>query len=305
MKTTDIVVLTDPRYVNPNSKEGYIQNLLQEDQLVMEALKALNYKVKRLSWDDPNFDWNSTQFILFRTTWDYFDRFDEFSDWINLVSQQTQLLNSEAIIRWNIDKHYLLDLQKKGVNICETVFIEKGASKSLAQLAEEHHYSEFVLKPCISGAARETYRITSKTVGDYEEKYRQLIENEALMLQPFQHNIVSKGEVSYMVMNGKFTHAILKIAKPGDFRVQDDFGGTVQLYEPSQEEIDFAELTVKCCPEPPIYARVDAFIDNNGNLALAELELIEPELWFRFHPKAADELAYGIQQRITTHEKST
>ncbi|MAD98158.1 MAG: hypothetical protein CMB99_12605 [Flavobacteriaceae bacterium] len=303
MKTTDIVVLTDSRYVQPDSKEDYIQNLLKEDQLVVDALEALDYKVKRLAWDDPNFDWNSTQFILFRTTWDYFDRFDEFSNWLNRVSRQTQLLNSEAIIRWNIDKHYLLDLQEKGVNICETVFIEQGTSKSLSALAEEHNYSEFVLKPCISGAARETYRITSEMVGDYEEKYRQLITQEAMMLQPFQHNIVTKGEVSYMVMNGKFTHAILKIAKTGDFRVQDDFGGTVQWYEPSQEEIDFAEFTVSCCEASPIYARVDAFIDNSGNLALAELELIEPELWFRFHPKAAEELAYGIQQRIHTHEK--
>ena len=29
------------------------------------------------------------------------------------------------------------------------------------------------------------------------------------------------------MINGQFTHAVLKKAKPGDFRVQDDFGGTV------------------------------------------------------------------------------
>ena len=42
------------------------------------------------------------------------------------------------------------------------------------------------------------------------------------------------------------------------------------------------------------FARVDLVWDNNGELALSELELIEPELWFRFNAEAADELAEGI-----------
>jgi hypothetical protein len=48
----------------------------------------------------------------------------------------------------------------------------------------------------------------------------------------------------------------------------------------------------------PLYARVDVFLDNQNKLALAELELIAPELWFRYRPDAANELAQGIQQLI-------
>jgi hypothetical protein len=298
MKTYDVVILTDSRYTNPTVITAYIQNILDEDGIVKKALEQLGLRVLRLSWDDPNFDWSTTKSILFRTTWDYFDRFDEFSQWLNRVSQQTQLLNSEAIIRWNLDKHYLIDLAKKGVNICQTIFIEKGETKSLKELAIANNLTDFVIKPCVSGAARETYHIKIEDVDNHEANFEKLIRQEAMMLQPFQHSVPVKGEVSYMVMNGKFTHAILKKAKPGDFRVQDDFGGTVHDYTPSLEEIKFAEFTASCFPEPPIYARVDAFTDNNGNLALAELELIEPELWFRYNPAAADELAKGIQQRI-------
>ena len=119
-----------------------------------------------------------------------------------------------------------------------------------------------------------------------------------MILQPFQHNIVVKGEISLIVINGKFTHAVLKIAKKGDFRVQDDFGGSVHNYTPTLLEINFAEKAVEACDELPIYARVDVFTDNNNNLALAELELIEPELWFRNNPRAADELAKGVLQLI-------
>ena len=102
-----------------------------------------------------------------------------------------------------------------------------------------------------------------------------------------------------MVFNGKFTHAILKKAKAGDFRVQDDFGGSVSDYSPTNEEITFAENTVKACPELPIYARVDIFTDNNTKIALSELELIEPELWFRHHPEAATVLAEAIKLKLT------
>ena len=90
-----------------------------------------------------------------------------------------------------------------------------------------NNLTDFVIKPCVSGAARETYHIKIEDVDNHEANFKKLIRQEAMMLQPFQYSVPVKGEVSYMVMNGKFTHAILKKAKPGDFRVQDDFGGTV------------------------------------------------------------------------------
>ncbi len=303
MKIYDVVILTDKKHANPIKIDEYTQNVLTEDNYVKSALEKLNLKVGRFSWDDPSFDWSTTKYILFRTTWDYFDRYSEFSAWLNKVSKQTILLNSEAIIRWNIDKHYLLDLQKNGVHVCESYFIEAKETKSLQDLGKQHQLTEFVLKPCISGGGRHTYKINQNNILEHEEIFSKLTTEEAMIIQPFQYNIVDKGEISLMVMNGKFTHAVLKIAKKGDFRVQDDFGGTVHDYSPSQFEIDFAENAVKACKELPIYARVDVFTDNNNKLAIAELELIEPELWFRNHPEAADELAKGIQQLINKNEK--
>ena len=297
-KFTDIVVLTDNRYVNPIEINDYNKTVLLEDQLVVDALKNEGLKVKRLSWDDANFDWSTTHYILFRSTWDYFDRFPEFSKWLNTVSKQTKLLNSEAIIRWNIDKHYLLDLKKAGVHIAETQFIEKGSQTSLEELHTKFNWSQTVLKPCISGAARHTYKLNSENIHEHETVFKELIANEAFMLQPFQHKIVSEGEISMMVFNGKFTHAILKKAKAGDFRVQDDFGGSVHDYNPTKEEIEFAENTIKVCFEMPIYARVDIFTDNNNKIALAELELIEPELWFRHNHDSATILAKAIKQKF-------
>jgi hypothetical protein len=73
--------------------------------------------------------------------------------------------------------------------------------------------------------------------------------------------------------------------------VQDDFGGTVQPYQPTAEEIAFAEKVFAVCDPMPLYGRVDFVTDNEGQLAVVELEIIEPELWFRHHPPAAEVLA--------------
>lgn len=295
----DVVILTDSRYLNDSKIDDYKHNVYYEDRLVYHALEQVGLKTLRLAWDDMFFDWSTTKAVLFRTTWDYFDRFPEFSEWLERISKLTMLLNSEAIIRWNIDKHYLLDLQNKGIHIAESHFIEQGAKVSLAQLHDILDWNETVLKPCVSGAARHTYKLNLDNLAAHETQFQDLIANEAMMLQPFQYNIVSKGEISMMVFNGVFTHAILKKAKAGDFRVQDDFGGSIEDYTPSEEEINFAEFAVKACPELPIYARVDIFEDNDGNIALSELELIEPELWFRHHKEAALSLAKGVKQKLS------
>ena len=298
MHRYDCVILTDQRYLNDSKTDAYKHNVYVEDRLVYHALEELGLKTLRLAWDDMFFDWSSTKSVLFRTTWDYFDRFDEFSEWLEIVSKQTTLLNSEALIRWNIDKHYLLDLQNKGIHIAESHFIEQGAKVTLEQLHDILNWKETVLKPCISGAARHTYRLDVENFQKHESIFQKLIAKEAMMLQPFQYQIVNKGEVSMMVFNGNFSHAILKKAKAGDFRVQDDFGGSIQDYTPSENEIIFAEAAVNACNELPIYARVDIFEDNEGRIALSELELIEPELWFRSHPEAAKLLARAIKEKM-------
>lgn len=293
----DVTVLTDSRYLD-DSQDPYKHNVYYEDKLLVDSLKNLGLKVARKAWDDPKFEWSSSRILLFRTTWDYFDRFGEFSEWLSKVSTICTLLNSKDLIHWNIDKHYLKDLDKNGVRIPPTEFIEPNTEITLRALHSRLKWNETVLKPCISGAARHTYKLNHNNIEDHEAIFQDLIKSEAIMLQPFQTRIVSEGEISMMVINGKFTHAILKRAKPGDFRVQDDFGGSVHDYKPSQNEIVFAENAVKACPELPLYARVDMFTDNDGELAVSELELIEPELWFRNFPQAAKQLANAINLKL-------
>ena len=300
MKEFDITILTDNRYVSPIHIDQYIQNVLDEDRLVQEALMRKGLKVHRTNWDNPNFDWGSTAYIIFRSTWDYFERFAEFDIWLNKVSEQTKLINPGNLIRWSLDKHYLKDLEQKNISIPPTIFIEPKDNRTLKSVFDESGWNEAIVKPAISGAARHTYRLSAENISNYEEIYYKLIQEEAMLLQEFQNNVISKGEVSFVVFGGKFSHAILKKAKPGDFRVQDDFGGTLHDYNPSKEEIEFAEKTAMSCSPVPIYARVDAIWDNENKLCISELELIEPELWFRKNNESSNKMAEAILKHIGT-----
>lgn len=289
MKTFDFVILTDDTFVQ--APTAATQTCWQEDHILTEALEHKGFKVGRKSWSDQGFDWDQTEAAIFRTTWDYFDRFDEWKTWLQHVSGKTQLINPTALVYWNMDKHYLRDLQAKGVNIPETRYIEIGEKTDLLQLHQETGWHETILKPCIAGSSRHTYRLNPENLEQHEDRFQKLIEVEAMMLQPFQHNILTQGEISLIVIGGTYTHAVMKKAKAGDFRVQDNFGGTVSLYEPTTEEMAFAEQAVAACDSLPAYARVDIICDNHGSLALVEIELIEPELWFRLKPEAAEALA--------------
>lgn len=290
----DVLVLTESRYVQPTETDPYIENVLLEDQLVVDALRAEGLKVERVDWADPEVDWEQTRCVLFRTTWDYFDQFDLFQQWMNQLPASVKMINPESIIRWNIDKHYLKDLENQGINIPPTLIMEQGDPRALSELLAETGWEEVILKPCISGGAKNTFRLNHSTAADHEGKYRSLIAQEAFMLQPLQHNVLKEGELSLMVFGGIYTHAVQKIAKSGDFRVQDDWGGTVHSYEASDQEIRFAIEAAQAIDPLPAYARVDVIRDNHGHLAIMELELIEPELWFRIHPDAARVLAQTI-----------
>lgn len=294
MSHRDIVLVTEDRYVNPQHTNDYIDNILRDDALLIDAFAQHGLSAERISWSDPAFDWSSPTCIIFRTMWDYFNRFAAFTQWLNHIADKTMCINAIETVRWNMDKHYLADLQQAGVPIVETQFIEKGSSLTLENILG--NVNRGIIKPAVSGAARHTYVVEADTIKQIQPIFSELIAQEAMLFQPFQEAILSFGEVSCMLMGGQFTHAVLKRAKSGDFRVQDDFGGTVHPYTPTPEEIAFAELAIASCPTLPAYARVDFTRDIHGSPLLMELELIEPELWFRKHPDAASKLAQFISQ---------
>ena len=297
----DVVILTDSRYENPKNKNWYINQVLEEDQLLIDEIKKTGLSVCKKDWNSKEFNWSNSRIAIFRSTWDYFDRFDEFFLWKEKIKNKLFFVNSSKLIDWNIDKIYLKDLKLKGINIPKSIFIKKNKLTTVKELFEKTNFKIAVLKPNISGAARHTYKIKKIEESSYEDIFKKLIITENMIFQEFIHDIEKNGEISLVLIAGKYTHAVRKKARKGDFRVQDDHGGTVEKYNALKEEVLFAEHCITLCPEKPVYARVDIIYDNKGRICLNELELIEPELWFRNFPKAAMLLAQEIKRLDTIY----
>ena len=120
----EIWLLTEQQYasLSPDQKDlqPYMQHVLVEDDAVLKALESRGVLVQKVDWADAQLDWGRPDALLFRTTWDYFERWPEFSRWLEAASLQSTLLNDAKIVRWNIDKKYLLDLESRGLRIVPT-----------------------------------------------------------------------------------------------------------------------------------------------------------------------------------------
>ena len=294
-----IVILTEDRYEDPCEKNWYSQNIILEDSLLQKALVNLGFIVYRSSWSSKTFNWESVDFAIFRSTWDYFERLDEFLNWVRFYSKNIKFINDIDLVLWNLDKKYLQSFPKK--NIVPSLFLKLNENTSLETIFKQTNWKEIVIKPSISASAWNTHRISKNKSKDFNLIFNKLKKEHRMIVQEFQSNVLSIGEVSIMVFGGVFPHAVLKKAKENDYRVQDDFGGSVSVYKPSKAEIEFAEKIINLCPKKPIYARVDILFDKYKNPILSELEVIEPELWFRMNIGSAKLLAEKILGLIKTH----
>lgn len=293
----DVILVCQEENIRPKELDEYHRNIQQEQQILLTALEDEGLKADRAGWDS-DFDWSSTKVALIRETWDYYLRIDEFTEWLHQVKDQTQLVNPFQTLSWNLDKFYLQDLHEKGINIPETLFLDKGDDHTLRDLQATTGWNEMIIKPAIAGAARDTFRISMESIDEHEEIFQKLVKKEKMLFQCFQPDIIENGERTLVLIDGEYTHSVLKRAKAGDFRVQDDHGGTVHQYTPTKEEIAFAQHALSKVSPVPFYGRVDIVTDVDGQLALQELELIEPELWFRECPDASVKLAKKIADYI-------
>src|SRR5947209_7517801 len=142
MPQLDVVLLTEARYEAPENPDRYSRNILTEDGLVAAALERVGLSSARVDWARPDFDWSGTRAALFRSTWDYFFRLAEFLEWFERVRRRTRLINAAELVRWNLDKHYLLDLHERGVGIVPTRIREAGDAVSLPRWLAESGWRE-------------------------------------------------------------------------------------------------------------------------------------------------------------------
>ncbi|MEI6770828.1 MAG: hypothetical protein WCL90_04670, partial [Planctomycetota bacterium] len=192
----DVALLTDHRYEAMVALPGdwYLGNILEDDGLLQKELERQGISSVRVDWARKDMDWSQYKCVVFRTTWDYFDRFEEFSQWLDDVSKQTKLCNPYSMIKWNMDKHYLKDLESKGIPVTPSRFVEKGSTVNIEDEILKSGWHELVIKPCVSGAARHTYRVNKLNAKAIETVVNKLLKYESFVYQPFLESVLTQGE---------------------------------------------------------------------------------------------------------------
>ena len=270
--------------------------LTHDDQALLQPLADRGIDAEPAVWSDPAYDWASCDMVVIRSCWDYHLRINEFLSWIkSLEMRNVPVWNRPATIRWNADKSYLRELEAKGISIVPTLWYEPGPAISLAEELRKACWEQAVIKPRISATAHRTKLIKADHAKEAQSLFDDLRSSPGVMVQKFMDAIVSQGEWSLMFFAGEFSHAVLKTPKSGDFRVQHDFGGKERIAQPPAFVLQAATEAVNSVGET-LYARVDGVVDGT-NFCLMELELIEPALFLRESPCAAEKLADVIASR--------
>lgn len=264
-----------------------------EPPQLAETLRARGHEAEVVVWHSAA-AWDSYDLVLIRSTWDYFDRLEEFLAWVDRVDSVTRIVNPPSVIRWNSHKGYLAGLGAAGVPVLLSLALARGAARPVDQLAATG-WGEVVIKPAVDGGARLALKAAADSPEASEHLIR-LVEVGDVIVQPFAPSVF-QGETSLFFFAGDFSHAVRKVPKDGDYRVQALHGGSEELHEPTRGELEVARAAMALAPDELAYARAD-FIDVDGQPTLMELELIEPDLFLRMAPGSHDRFADMVEQYL-------
>jgi hypothetical protein len=118
------------------------------------------------------------------------------------------------------------------------------------------------------------------------------------MIQPFIPAIATEGELSFLFVDGEFSHALVKRNATGDYRIQEAYGGRSMRIDPTKQDQAQARAVLDVLDAPPLYARVDMVRGSDGKLLLMELEVIEPFLFPQDGPHIGAMLGKALQKRL-------
>lgn len=276
--------------------------LTRDDRVLQAALTAAGYEPVVRLWDAPEEPWSGYRAIIIRSCWDYHQRIAEFQAWLDRLERaKVPVFNPVPVLRWNASKTYLRDLSARNVAVVPTSWVSQGSGTALRTIRDKHGWSRMVVKPVVSASAFHTWRTGPEIAEQDESAFRRMVAERDLMVQPFQPEIQTAGELSFMFFGGRFSHAVRKRPRPGDFRVQAEFGGTVEPVAVDESLVAQAAAAIQCAPAPTLYARVDG-CETGSHLRVMELELIEPWLFFLEEAGAATRLVDVLDAALEVRE---
>jgi hypothetical protein len=192
------------------------------------VLRRAGLVVEHRAWVEPG-DFASFDLVLPLLTWGYCRAAGAWraavGDW---ASRGFRVLNPPAVLRWNVDKAYLGRLAALGAPVVPTRYVDRVTDAALRDAAAAFGTQALIAKPQVSASAWQTIRWSPGAPLDGGP-------DGPALIQPFLPAILSEGEISLIYLAGRFSHAIRKRPRPGDFRVQPEHDGIITPHAPASD----------------------------------------------------------------------
>jgi glutathione synthase/RimK-type ligase-like ATP-grasp enzyme len=267
-----------------------LRNLVADDLVLAAALERRGTKVVPVVWSETQPENIACDMAVIRSPWDYHLRPADFLGWLEEINRRAKVVNTLELVRWNADKRYLKEIEAAEFALPKTHLLERGLQVDLRSFMKGGGLSAVVIKPAISASAFETHRLDAAQATEFSPKLNSLLGDRAMLVQEFVPEIQTSGEWSLIFAGNEFTHAVNKLPRAGDFRVQEEHGGLHQRATPPETAIKMAQAILQKFAPQAVYCRADMVMRSSGPV-LMELELIEPLLHFAQAPEAAEKMA--------------
>jgi hypothetical protein len=118
--------------------------LSASDRLYAEALEQLGVSTVAAPWNGPPEPFAGADLVVLRSCWDYHHDLDGFRAWLDALEHAgTRVLNAPSLVRWNLNKRYLLDLARWGVRVPQTEVVPADPA-SIADILARHGWKQAV-----------------------------------------------------------------------------------------------------------------------------------------------------------------
>ena len=265
-----------------------------DDEHAIGPLAELGWRVSTVSWRQDEIPWDAFDAVVIRSTWDYWNDVPAFLGALEQINRQTRLANPLDIVRWNLQKTYLADLEKRRVGIVPTIWPSRVQPESFAAWSEQLQSDELVIKPVVGANGDRAFRVSAGDQPRRRQEVSRCFENRRALVQRFMPHILDEGEYSLFYFNGEFSHAILKVPAESEFRSQEERGAEVHSVTPEKRLLRRGHEALGAIAATPLYARIDFVRDEAGDFVIMELELIEPSMYLRTDPSAPMRFARAI-----------
>lgn len=273
------------------------------------ALRSAGHEVVLAAWSDAAVDWAAFDLAVIRCPWDYMDRHAEFAEWLERVETATTLWNPPALIRWNLDKNYLLELEALGVPIVPTLVASTiaGVGEAIGAVSDAG-FSDVVVKPTVSAGSKDTGLFSTGDAKALELAARIIGLGKEVIVQPAIPGVQEVGETALMFFDGELSHSFSKgplLAHGGGLLHGGEYVEELALTAATVDEIDVAHRVMaairKIAPglagAAPLYGRIDLVSTDDGPLLL-EAELFEPSYNVWLTDGAAERFVAAVEARL-------